>query len=496
MRELLVRVIESAEDFALSGARRFNLASRAVSEKGCLKMGRWRARAAAQQAWHTVPAYRDFLAKLGLTTPDISFEHLPVMSKDSYVRAYPTEQRCVKGRYLFPGVAIDESSGSTGIPYNWVRGAEERRRTHRTLARLIDWSLGQRPRIAINAFSMGAWATGVNMGEALSLHSVVKSTGPDLEKVLHTLEFFGPKPGYFICGYPPFLKLVLDSMLERNFPIGQYELHAMVGGEGMSENFRRHLLRHFRSCISGYGASDLEMGIAVETPESIQIRGLLNDHLDLRQTLLEGDHRCPMVFQYDPMTHWLETNSQGELIATLTYSRTLSPRIRYNIGDEARLFTRGDLLKRLHGLGCSIQLPKPKTLPLPYLFLFGRRDQTISIMGANIYPEDVEQAIFAQPELAAGFAAFLISVEDRGDGSVYPRVSIEWTTAAPPDLPLAALADRIGQELAKINSDFRSALKEYSDPLRLEIALHGFGQGPFAGRDRRIKNRYLEKKNP
>ena len=55
------------------------------------------------------------------------------------------------------------------------------------------------------------------MGEALELCGVVKSTGPDLDKILHTLEFFGPKPGYVMCGYPPFMKRVLDGMRERRF---------------------------------------------------------------------------------------------------------------------------------------------------------------------------------------------------------------------------------------------------------------------------------------
>jgi phenylacetate-coenzyme A ligase PaaK-like adenylate-forming protein len=33
-------------------------------------------------------------------------------------------------------------------------------------------------------------------------------------------------------------------------------------------------------------------------------------------------------------------------------------------------------------------------------WVFGRRDFTISVMGANIYPEDLEQCVYADPELA------------------------------------------------------------------------------------------------
>jgi phenylacetate-CoA ligase len=145
----------------------------------------------------------------------------------------------------------------------------------------------------------------------------------------------------------------------------------------------------------------------------------------------------------------------------------------------------------LRDSGHPLELNEQRSLQLPYLFLFGRSDQTISIMGANIYPEDVERAIFVQPELASGFASFTMSVETRSNSSVYPQLSIEWTSSKPPELPLTLLAEKISQEIAKINSDFRTALTEHPEPLRFELSIYGFGQGPFAGRNRRIKNRYL-----
>jgi len=495
-RELRLQGAELLEHHVLKSSRRFRLALRAAREDHALAEGRRRAKLAALRAHRTVPAYRDFLERAGVPSPHVPFERLPVMSKDAYVRAYPTEQRCAGGTFLLPGVAIDESSGSTGRPYNWVRGIHERRRARLELARMLEWALGERPRIAINAFSMGAWATGVNMGEALELCGVVKSTGPDLDKILHTLEFFGPRWGYLLCGYPPFMKRVLDGMRQRGFPIAEYEMHALVGGEGMTEELRRYLLGGFRSCYSGYGASDLELGIALETPEAVRVRGLLNDRAEVRREILEGDHRVPMVFQYNPLTHFLETNERDELLVTLNHSRVLSPRIRYNIGDEAKLMTRRDILERLRRLGHDVAAADGRGVSLPYLILFGRRDQTISIMGANIYAEDVERVVYAQPELARGFASFMLTVAEREDRSVFPRLFIEWHDEHPPALPLPDLADRIRRCLAEINADFRQSLTEDADALRFDVVVFGSGQGPFAGEGRRIKNRYLEKAAP
>jgi phenylacetate-CoA ligase len=489
--ELLLSVKERVEDHVLGDPRRFRRSLCGVDEASALRDGKWRALLAARRAWRTVPAYRDFLLKHGLDHADVPLERLPVMTKDSYIRAYPTPERCVGGDFVAAGVAIDESSGSTGRPYNWVRGIDERRRMRLEMARMLGWAFGERPRIAINAFSMGAWATGVNVGEALELHSVVKSTGPDVDKIVHTLEFFGPGPGYFICGYPPFLKLLIDTLVRRDFPLRDYELHGLVGGEGMSEELRRYLLRYFQSCYSGYGASDLAMGIAVETPEAIRIRGLIHDHAQLRLGLLDGDHRVPMVFQYNPISHHIESSASGELIITLTHSQVLSPRIRYNVGDEGCLFSRAQLHARLAQLGHPVE-PDPQTaIPFPYMLLFGRRDHTVSVMGANIYPEDVERVLYLQPELAAGLASFLIRLDDGPDGAVRPVVCVEWASDPPPECFADGLEARIVRDLAALNADFRNALCEYPDALRITLEVHGFGRGAFAQRGQRIKNRYL-----
>jgi len=491
-REWLLAGAEHLENQIARTQRGFRTTMNLLPEKFVLQQGAWRARLAAERAWREVPAYQHFLAINRVHRPDGEFSQLPVMNKENYVKAYPIGERCIGGQFLRRGVAIDESSGSSGTPYDWVRGHAERARMQQTLARILEQMVDDKPRLAINAFSMGAWSTGQNMAQALERHSTVKSTGPDIEKVLHTLEFFGPRLGYFLAGYPPFLKTVVDEMLKRNFPISKYELHGLVGGEAISEELRRYLLHYLRTCHSGYGASDLEMGVAVETPEAVHIRQLLNDDSQLREGLLGSGQRIPMVFQYNPMCHYLETNKEGDLIATLTYSKTLSPRIRYNIGDEARLFTRSELLKRMQQFGKNTEMRAGTIpLPLPYLLLFGRRDQTISIMGANIYPADVERALYLQQELAVGLTSFQLTVDGTNGNCIHPKLCIEWGAREIPGFSAERLAQRVEQSLAEINSDFRHARKESAMNMKLELAIFPVGTGPFAGKERRIKNRYV-----
>ena len=112
---------------------------------------RIRARRAFFRAVREVPAYARFIGERGMET-----DGPPEIDKDSYVKVFPTEQRCVGGELPAVRVAIDESSGSTGTPYNWVRGVREREHSHRFISYFARYCFGSKPLFAINAFSMGA----------------------------------------------------------------------------------------------------------------------------------------------------------------------------------------------------------------------------------------------------------------------------------------------------------------------------------------------------
>jgi phenylacetate-coenzyme A ligase PaaK-like adenylate-forming protein len=171
------------------------------------------------------------------------------------------------------GAELDESSGSSGRPYTWVRGRAELEQVRRRLAMLARYVLAgepgpQRPVVTINGFSMGAWATGINVSRALSRLGLIKSAGPEPGKVLSVLELLGPQYTYIITGYPPFLR----ALLEQAGDLSRYRLYGFVGGEGMSENLRSRLERAFRAVYSAYGASDLDIGLAAEFPLTVWLR--------------------------------------------------------------------------------------------------------------------------------------------------------------------------------------------------------------------------------
>ncbi|MFN2463015.1 MAG: phenylacetate--CoA ligase family protein, partial [Candidatus Dormibacteria bacterium] len=248
------------------------------------------ARGALRAALHAVrhvPAYAQFVAGAGWVD-DTSLSgserlsRLPIMDKANYIQRYPTTTRCVDGRIPLIGTEMDESSGSSGTPYNWVRGAMELNEVHRQLSQFGRYVFRE-PVVTINCFSMGAWSTGMNTAQALHRNGLVKSPGPDLERVISTLRFLGPDYVYVITGYPPFLRELLEYGEANGVDWRQFRLYGIVGGEGMSEHLRDRLLIHFIAVFSAYGASDLDIGVAAETPISIFVRRAAAENSELRR---------------------------------------------------------------------------------------------------------------------------------------------------------------------------------------------------------------------
>ena len=473
-------------------------------------LGQLRAERAAWRAAKNVPAYRQFLADSGVAADDLFplgiLGRLPETDKKAYVDRYPLLERCVGGRVPFPGTTIDESSGSTGTPYNWIRGPRERHVAHRNIGFFARYAFGTEPLVTINAFSMGAWATGFNMNLGMLRHGIVKPVGPDIDKILSTLAFLGPGYRYLISGYPPFIKHLLDEGDRRGFAWADFRLHALVGGEGMTEELRDFLLGRFTSVFSGYGATDIEIGMAGESPVSIALRRLARARPDIRAALFGADSRLPMVFQYNPIIHFLETNAQDEIVCTVSRLDLLAPRIRYNVHDEGGILPFGRAREVLATFGIDIRnlgaipetagprgpLPWANPIPLPFLWVNGRRDATISVMGSNIYPEDIETLVYRDPAILPRLQSFLLAVRDDETGTPRPVIALELADLKGiDDAWRAAAADRLRDGLTGLNIDYRSSVLEFPAAMRPIVETHGPGAGPFAGDAGRIKQRRI-----
>lgn len=455
-----------------------------------------RALRTARHAARHVPAYAAHLADAGVDVRLVrAMDQLPQTDKASYVDRHRLAARCLGGRLPLRGTTIDESSGSTGRPYNWARSESERRHVRRMISFFARYTFGDEPLVVLNAFSMGAWATGLTTAIALERNGLVKATGPDIEKILGTMTELGPGHTYLIVGYPPFLKLLLDEGERAGFRWSEFRMHALLGGEGNSEGLRDYLLRRFVSVYSGYGATDVEIGLAAETPVCIALRRLALARPDVAAALFDEADRVPMIFQYNPLLHHVEVNEHRELLFTVSRHGTLSPKVRYNVHDEGGTLRDDELRRRLGAFGLRLEELAPgagRLVRMPYLYVFGRRDSTVSVMGANIYPADIEAGIYADPELAAHVASFRLTIVEPSPGETRPAVAIELERGEPTEALGRSLAASIEEQLLRTNRDYREASHEYPALMPPIVSLHAKGSGPFAGSRDRIKHRYVE----
>jgi phenylacetate-CoA ligase len=283
-------------------------------------------------------------------------------------------------------------------------------------------------------------------------------------------------------------------------------MQSMVGGEGMTEELRDHLLQRFESVYSGYGATDIEIGMAGESPASVAIRRLARARPDLRRALFGDDSRLPMVFQYNPLIHHLEVNAEREVICTISRLDVLAPRIRYNVHDEGGIMDYARMMATLRSFGLDPAsfgndpaaagprgpLPWVRPVHLPFLWIYGRRDATISVMGANIYPEDIETIIYKDARLAGRLHSFCLSVVTDASATPRPSIALELKGEVPEDAPWRqGLATQFQQGLADLNLDYRAAVGEFPAAMVPIIELHARGDGPFKADAGRIKQRRI-----
>jgi phenylacetate-CoA ligase len=463
------------------------------------RLGWWRAWRTYEMASGRVPAYAAFL-KEHKTKSTLSyigsieqnFKKIPEMDKQTYIKKWSILDRSVDGKLPQRGVVVDESSGSSGTPTSWVRGPQERAATRQLLqvgfARSAQ-QLKKQP-FVINAFSLGAWATGMNVTASLADFTMIKSVGPDKDKIIATMLEFGTDYTYVILSYPPFLKSLFD---DPRINWEDYSIVLAFGGEGISENMRTHLNKYAHTVLGSYGASDLEINIAIETDFTVALRQAIAKHPELsREITKQADYGVlPMIFQFNPFDYIIETNAEGELLVTIARKQNINPRIRYNIHDRGHVLRLKDLKPVLEKHGLSSVLEQ-QFLDLPLVFHYGRSDMSVDFNGAVVAPDGLRDVIFSDDTLTHEVENYrLISYEDKGGNkqlhiALQLRQGINFSKKH-----INKYFSYIFGELRSINKDFDHAILTSSDSMLPSLAFYKFRTGPFLEDGKKLKNEYV-----
>src|SRR5262249_20147725 len=139
----------------------------------------------------------------------------------------------------------------------------------------------------------------------------VVTPGNQKTEILRVLRVLGPSfEQVVLCGYPPFLKDVIDSGRADGFDWRAQPIQLGMAGEVFSEEWRSIVCERLGqrepelTTASLYGTADGGV-LANETPLSIALRRRLAQAPELARELF-GESRLPTLCQYDPLHRYFE----------------------------------------------------------------------------------------------------------------------------------------------------------------------------------------------
>lgn len=496
--------------FTVSSWTRFRARFQVMrNESSLFKASQERANAIFWKAVSEVPAYQ---AHLNGFHPQ-QFGQIPLTDKDSYIKKHSIEDTLLNGEVPYKGQS-DTSTGSSGKPTTWIRGPKELK----TVRTLINYATkvvkGDKPLFFINAFALGPWATGMTTAGAMVDRAIVHSVGPNADKILDFLEEFPkekyPDHHYVIAGYPPFMRDLILKAKERNINLTKYDISAVVGGEACPDTLREMLLggqektdQCFSQVFSSYGASDLDINIGYESPFELALRKACHENPAFAAEFYGPNEPVPMIFHYDPLNYYIETNDQQQLIFTCVRDDRVSPRIRYNLKDRGKVIPVSEVQALMKKYG--IQLPIQPNTQLPLLLIWGR-EGTVNYRGAKVPAEHLYDAIeqvkidlvdiintgkTEEKEILKGKVKnYAFNAVTDGNPSVEIWIEMDDKQAVPEDIE--SIRIKLLEELRKINKDFdfqmQNADKEHWPSLKIFASGKA---GPMSNQDPHRKKKYV-----
>lgn len=446
------------------------------------------------QVAENVPAYRAFLKEHAIRPDTVQtmedFRRLPCVTKENYIQRYPLADLCRNGQ-LDACDMVAVSSGSTGKPTFWPRFQTDELEIAWRFEQVFHDSFraDERRTLAVVCFALGTWVGGMYTA-ACCRHLATKgypitviTPGNNREEIFRVVQDLG---GVFdqvvLLGYPPFLKDVIDAGRVRGIDWASYRIKWAMAGEVFSEEWRGLVGERAGStdpCFDSaslYGTADAGV-LGNETPLSICIRRWLAQNPDTARTLF-GESRLPTLVQYDPTSRFFEAQE-----GTLLFSGNNGiPLIRYNILDSGGVLPYDSMLARLREQGFDpVSALQQEAVtrdrgarPLPFAWVFGRSNFTISYFGANVYPENVTVGL-EQPGIREWVTGkFVLQSCEDSDRNRYLSLVVELASnEEASEVRQETVAASVLEQLLRLNSEFAHYVPVEYRPLRVSLAPSG-----------------------
>ena len=420
----------------------------------------------------SVPAYKEFLREHTINPATIQsiedFQKLPLLTKENYLRRYSLAQLCRHGK-LESCDMIAVSSGSTGQPTFWGRFFADELEIAVRFEQIFhdSFAADTKRTLAVVCFALGTWVGGMYSASCCRYLGskgypvTVITPGNNKQEILRVVKELGSQfEQVVLLGYPPFLKNVIDTGISDGISWQQYHIKLVMAGEVFSEEWRNLIgdrLGNENPCYdtaSLYGTADAGV-LGNETPLSICIRRFLANNPNAAKALF-GESRLPTLVQYDPNSRFFEVEDR-----TLLFSGDNGiPLIRYNILDTGGIISYEEMLKFLAQWNFDPvaeleNLGGRGIRQLPFVYVFGRSNFTVSYFGANIYPENVsvglEQAVIR--EWVTG--KFVMQVQEDADKNRFLFIAVELAPSVETSSDKqTTITSSILTQLKRLNSEF------------------------------------------
>ncbi len=383
-----------------------------------------RFRATLARVYERVPLYRERLTQARVVPDAVTcledLPRLPFTWKADLREHYPF------GLFAVPRTEVARlhaSSGTRGKPTVVGYTRQDLQVWREVMARSLA-AAGARPGDMLHvAYGYGLFTGGLGFhdgAEHMGLTVVPVSSGSTLRQLLLLQDF---RPQGLACT-PSFALHIGESLREQGVDAKTLGLrYGLFGAEPWSEALRTQIEALLGlTAVDFYGLSEvIGPGVAVECAEVR--RGL---HVS-------EDHFLPEVVDADGLP--LPPGAEGELVLT-TLTKEALPVLRYRTGDVTSLDPEPCPCGRT-----TVRMARVK----------GRTDDMLVIKGVNVYPSQVEAALFALDDLAPHYQI----VVDRTQA--FPRLEVHvepaealvrrWGGFDPGHPELPPLRQRIGERL-------------------------------------------------
>jgi len=496
----------SMQSLIMSNIKLTNLFMSRMPARFWEKQGTKKALSSFHIAAARVPAYRDFLKQHKVNPKMIKtigdFKKLPVIDKKNYIQEYDIKELCLDGT-LQGKYTIERSSGHSGGSFFWPRISDE----DKMFPKYIEYAFRQfyeidkKHTLVVITLAQGTWTSGEKMAQALreiaarDAYSLsVITPGTDIDEAIEIVESLSNRyEQTVIVGYPPFIKCIIDMGVERGINWKKLNVKLGLGGERYSEEWREYMAnilgikdRELLGISGGYGAADIGMSIAREYPITVLVRKLAFEDSDLAEDLFGEDSVLPSLMQYNPASVFIEEVNQEVVFTT----RSGFYPVRYNIHDRGGVISFEQILKILETRNYNVidllesyGYSRQQIWQLPFFYVFGRSDGTVSISGPNVYPENIEPALYEKKAKRINGFRLAKIVDENQNERLYILVEHKRGVKISSETEKTKLEkeyhDLFLRKLLEVNKDFGHMYRHNSkiDPV---IKIYAFGKGPFA----------------